>query len=447
MALLTHRSAQIPNVEWGLVFTVLSLMFFRRTGNLAIGGNMVALIYSIIVGESVSRTGGLYSDNLLWLMIAPLLAAMLAGRISGIAWLLGLFGFTFYQYQLEPGGPTIFRDQLANFDHSYYLASYILLFGSVSLVVYLFMHASEQLTKELEASRNLATQKAEALNIAQQQLKEKNKELEAFAYAATHDLKEPLRMIYSYSAILNKRLGGQLDCDSKECLSYMNDGAKRMDKMLNELMEYAKSGSAVGKLEEVELDKALYIAIANLQSQIQETGTTVETDRLPKLECSETQLMRLFQNLISNSIKFRRKDVPLRIGIQYSQKDEHTHRIIVKDNGIGIPEEHRERVFKVFEKLHAKSEYEGSGIGLASCKKIVNSLGGDIYVLPQTEHGTSFCIEFPIKETENKKQQIAEMEAPSKKALVEVNTVTSAEIPHAMSFLTSLLRNGMATAK
>ncbi len=443
-ALLSGQITNVPNIEFGFVCTVLSLMFIRKTGNLTIGGNLVAFIYAVIVGEAVSRTGGLYSDNLLWLMLAPLLAAMLAGRASGVVWLLALFGYTYYQYQLETGGQSVYRDQLANFDHSYYLTSYLLLFGSVSLIVYLFMHASELLTKELFISRNIANQKAEALREAEKLLMEKNRELEEFAYAATHDLKEPLRMIYSYSSILNKRLDSQLDDASKEYLNYVTDGAKRMDKMLNDLMEYAKSGSTVGKLEEVDLNNALCKAIANLQSQIQETSSTVEMDNLPKLQCSETQLMRLFQNLIGNAIKFRRKDIPLKVEVRYQQTDAQTHRLVIKDNGIGIPEEHRERVFKVFEKLHAKSEYDGSGVGLASCKKIVNSLGGEITVLPQSECGTAFCIDLPIKGIEAKK--LAINEASSTKMSTKTNPMMPMEM-EGMSILASLLRNGMASVK
>lgn len=413
LAEFTGYSKDVPYITAGIFLALLSLLLFRKYGNFKLSGNLLAIIYAAFVGETIFRTGGLYSDNLLWLMVCPLLAMLFSGKYSGVFWLTGLCGFTYYLYAIEPGGETVFRDELVGFNHQYYFISFSTLFITVSAIVLAFVVGADDLIEELRTRRDICQQrtievtlKAEALQETEQKLREKNSELEQFAYAASHDLKEPLRMIGAYSSLLKKRLNGQLDESSQEFFGFVTDGASRMDKMLNDLLEYARLGNECDVNEHVDLNAVLDKAKCNLASKIEWTGAVIKSGKLPLLRCSETQMIRLFQNLIGNAIKFRRKDTTPTIEIEYELIDGHTHTFHIKDNGIGIAQEHRERIFNVFEKLHARTEYDGTGIGLASCKKIVTNLGGDISIVGEEEQGAVFKIEIPIK----LKTEIMEME-------------------------------------
>lgn len=278
------------------------------------------------------------------------------------------------------------------------------MFLAYTVVLSVFVAGTEIIAKELikektqsQLKTEEATQKAEALEIAETRLLRKNKELEQFASAASHDLREPLRMVKSYTKILRQQLDPQLDERNKEFFSYAIEGATRMEVMLNDLLDFARLGNEGEKAISMCLNDAVNQASKNLAIRFIETSTRLQCDVLPIVEGAETQLVRLFQNLMSNSIKFARKDVPPVITISHSTDSPHQHTIYFKDNGIGIPEKSRDRIFNVFERLHSKETYEGSGIGLAACKKIVENLGGKITVeTSEVGVGTTFKITIPI---------------------------------------------------
>jgi signal transduction histidine kinase len=395
---------EMPHILPGALACIVPLWLFRVRGNMKLSGNILVGIYAIIVGEAVFRTGGLYSDNLIWLMFAPMLAMFFAGKSSGFAWLVALCSFAFYVYSIEPGGQHGFRIESYDLDNQYFISSFISMFVAYTFMVTVFVTGSELLAKELISQKNEcqlrtveATQKAEALEIAEVKLLTKNKELEQFAYAASHDLREPLRMIATYSNLLNRRHNGQLDAMNQEFLGFVVDGAARMEVMLKDLLEFARLGNEGEKAIKMDMELAVNHAISNLAIRIQETGASVHCEKLPVVLGAETQLVRLFQNLMSNAIKFARKDVAPVINIRYQLEANRMHTIYCEDNGIGIPKEARERIFNVFERLHGRTAYDGAGIGLASCKKIVNNMGGTISVVDSpNDFGTIFKISIPI---------------------------------------------------
>ncbi|MGH8766132.1 MAG: sensor histidine kinase [Burkholderiales bacterium] len=240
--------------------------------------------------------------------------------------------------------------------------------------------------------RKLAEQ---ALREAHDELARSNAELEQFAYVASHDLQEPLRMVASYTQLLGKRYGERLDGDAQEFMAFIVDGAARMKQLIEDLLAYSRLGTRGRNLAPVSLEAMLKRALANLRAALEETGAAVTSDLLPEVTADESQLVQLLQNLIGNALKFRGQASPrIHVGCSSNEND---WEIAVRDNGIGIEPQYFERIFMVFQRLHDKGEYPGTGIGLAICKKVVDRHGGRIWVESQPGGGTSFHFTLPKK--------------------------------------------------
>jgi PAS domain S-box-containing protein len=236
--------------------------------------------------------------------------------------------------------------------------------------------------------------KAEArLREAHEELKRSNAELEQFAYVASHDLQEPLRMVASYAQLLGRRYEAKLDGDAREFMAYIVDGAARMKQLIEDLLAYSRVGTKGAEFKVVNGEDALKRALFNLRVAIHESGAVVTNDPLPTLSADEVQLGQLLQNLMSNALKFRSASVPrIHIGVTESAKE---YTFEVRDNGIGIEPQYYERIFMVFQRLHNKGEYPGTGIGLAICKKVVERHGGRIWVDSRHGAGSSFFFTLP----------------------------------------------------
>jgi len=215
-----------------------------------------------------------------------------------------------------------------------------------------------------------------------------NTELEQFAYVISHDLQEPLRMVSSYTQLLAKRYSNKLDADADEFIAYAVDGAKRMQTLLHDLLEYSRVGTRGKPFSLVNCEHIVEQAMANLKIAIEECGASVSYDVLPTIMGDEGQLVRLFQNLIGNAIKFRGEEAP-QVHIS-AQRRNNTVTFSVKDNGIGIDRQHSQSIFEIFRRLHTKEENPGTGMGLAICKKIVERHGGHISVQSQPGQGSTF---------------------------------------------------------
>jgi signal transduction histidine kinase len=238
---------------------------------------------------------------------------------------------------------------------------------------------------------------AERTALAEQRARElarSNAELQQFAYVASHDLQEPLRMVGSYTQLLARRYQGRLDKDADEFIHYAVDGAHRMQTLINDLLAYARVDSRGRPFKTTDCAAVLNTVLTNLKVAITEAKATITHDSLPKIVADETQLIQLFQNLIGNALKFRRKDSPPHIHIGVADKDG-LWEFSVRDTGIGIAPEHFDRIFQIFQRLHTREHYAGTGIGLAVCKKIVERHGGRIWVESQPGHGATFRFTLP----------------------------------------------------
>lgn len=237
------------------------------------------------------------------------------------------------------------------------------------------------------------------LKKAAEELSRSNEDLQQFAYVASHDLQEPLRMVASYTQLLQRRYRGRLDADADEFIQFAVDGATRMQGLINDLLQYSRVGTRGAAFEPMKLDAAVDRATANLKTLIEETGARLVREPLPVVEADPSQMAQLMQNLIGNAIKFRGERTP-EVHISAEQSGDEWV-ISVRDNGIGIDPQYAERIFIIFQRLHTKAEYPGSGIGLSICKKIVNRHGGRVWVEPATGGGSVFRFTLPVRREGN----------------------------------------------
>lgn len=226
------------------------------------------------------------------------------------------------------------------------------------------------------------------------ELARSNAELEQFAQVTSHDLQEPLRMVASYTQLLASRYGGKLDADADEFIGYAVDGVMRMQRLIRDVLDYSRLGTKGFQLKPTDCGVVLVRAITGLEATITETGAQLTFDPLPVAMADETQLLQLFQNLIGNAIKFH-SDQPPRVHVSTTTGG-NTCTISVRDNGIGIDPQDAERIFVIFQRLHGPTDYPGSGIGLATCKKIVERHGGRIWVESQAGAGSTFHFTLPL---------------------------------------------------
>jgi PAS domain S-box-containing protein len=225
------------------------------------------------------------------------------------------------------------------------------------------------------------------------ELKRSNDDLELFAYVASHDLQEPLRMVASYTQLLARRYKGRLDSDADEFIAYAVDGCNRMQELIQDLLSYSRVGASTDAMRQTSCEDALARAVKNLQATIEASKAIVEHDSLPVIDTDGTRLAQVFQNLIGNAIKYRGAELPQ---IHISAREAGREWIFsVRDNGMGIESQYFDRIFVIFQRLHGQKEYQGTGIGLAMCKKILDRLGGRIWVESQVSKGSTFYFALP----------------------------------------------------
>jgi light-regulated signal transduction histidine kinase (bacteriophytochrome) len=250
----------------------------------------------------------------------------------------------------------------------------------------LFEQAQQEIAERRQAEAALEHYAAE--------LERSNRELEQFAHVASHDLQEPLRTVTSYVQLLEMYYQEQLDAEAYDYIAFIVNGAARMRELIKGLLDYSRVGTDSVSFQTTDCQAVLERVLANLQTSIEESGATVTHDALPSVTADATQLARVFQNLISNALKFRgTHSLEIHIGAQ--KQDSSGWLFSVRDNGIGIEPQYIERIFLIFQRLHNRDEYPGTGIGLAVCKRIVERHGGRIWVESEPGQGSTFYFTLP----------------------------------------------------
>ena len=256
--------------------------------------------------------------------------------------------------------------------------------GNIIQFVYIYRDITER--KQAE----------KALKQMADELARSNADLQQFAYAASHDLQEPLRVIAGFVKLLEKRYKGKLDAEAQEFIGFTVEGVERMQQLIKDLLQYSKVGMKENEFKPIDCSSVLSKAIFNLQVAIRESGTLVTHDNLPTVMSDSTLLTSLFQNLLGNAIKFRGEQ-PLRVHISAERK-KNEWQFSVRDTGIGIEPQQTERIFGVFQRLHTREKYKGTGLGLAICKRIVERHGGRIWVESEPGKGSIFYFTIPDRE-------------------------------------------------
>jgi PAS domain S-box-containing protein len=257
---------------------------------------------------------------------------------------------------------------------------------------------SEDETLIISIIRDITTRKQTEtrLRAVAEDLERSNRELEQFAYVASHDLQEPLRMVASYTQLLARRYKDKLDSDADEFIGFAVDGARRMQELINDLLTYSRVGSRALELELVDSNAVVDQVISDLGAAIEDSAATVTRGDLTSVRADDLQLHQLFQNLIANAIKFRQPGLAPVVHVS-SRATDTSCTFSVRDNGIGIEPQYVERIFMLFQRLHSRAEYAGTGIGLAICKKIVERHGGSIEVHSEPGRGTTFEFTLPVR--------------------------------------------------
>jgi signal transduction histidine kinase len=377
---------------------VAALFYFKKKGGITVSGNILSIGWFATLMPILLNTGGINSCFMPWLYSIILVMVLVENYIWATIWFSIATITCIAIYVAGRYYPNI-NVNICNETDA--VISYVMvgLFMFINLIIFernqvfvirMFRRKNEELkAQKLALAKNMAE-----LKKVQQLLSDSNQELQIFAYAASHDLKEPLRMITMYTQLTERSLKNVLDEKTKSYMTFVTDGVKRMQLLLDNLLSYSLLGKNRQDNIVINLNEKLKKVTQNLTVAIQECDAEVVCCDLPTVTASPTEMIQLFQNIIANALKFRKSDTKPFIEI-CSKEEEKEFVFAISDNGIGIRTEDQERVFQLFTRLNTREHYEGTGIGLATCKKILNKLNGRIWVTSTEGVGTTFHFTIP----------------------------------------------------
>jgi len=398
-----------------LALVIGSILAFKNIGSFILSGNLTTLAIYVCSFPLALKTGGLYSHDLITLLLIPIVAFLLADKLSGWVW-VGIITLSILTcYTLAVQDSTVFyRGQTLLFPPEYYLIGLVTLLFASCFTVYIFKIGQLALTKELiSQKKKLISQKEQLVKQskiilkeqaekeeAQVLLKKSNLALEQYAYVVSHDLKQPLRSVTSFSELILAQLEnkGMMDDKLKEYFGFVLDSTDDMKHLIEDVLEYAKIEyvNTDDNLEPLCMEKCIDRAMLHLRDNITKNNIDINViGEMPMIEGIQIQLIQLIQNLISNAIKFRKMNAPCNITIKV-EKDKYW-KFAISDNGIGIPENKINDIFQPFRKF---SNRKGTGIGLATCKKILDNHKGEIWATSEEMIGTTIYFTIPIATTE-----------------------------------------------
>jgi signal transduction histidine kinase len=267
-------------------------------------------------------------------------------------------------------------------------------------------HTVKERTQTLENKARQLKKEIEEREQIEEELKRSNQDLQDFASIASHDLQEPLRKVIMFGDRLKKQFSEAMNEKALGFLERMGNAAERMQVLIDELLLYSRVGTKAEPFKDTNLDTVIREVLSDLESRITRSGAKIELENLPTVEADGMQMRQLFQNLISNALKFHKKDVPPEVVIRGRMNGSSACEVLVKDNGVGFDEKYIQRIFKPFERLHGRSDYEGTGMGLAICQKIVKRHGGSIHVESKLNEGCTFTITLPVKQPQTEQKDV-----------------------------------------
>lgn len=363
-----------------VIFVILvcfiDLFIFKWTSNFDLSVIIFAAASSLFFAFLLYYTNGIKSPFIIWIGVVPVISILLGSRkilifltILCFLILVTFWYLDFYDY------PAVNK-----LDQKWY--GLLVSFNVVGMAAMLLFVTMRYDTDNKDITNRL---------------QESNKELERFAYIASHDMKEPLRNIVSFSQLLKRKLKGKMSDDESEYLEFVTKNAKQMNELIKGILEFSKiDQSQDEQFNSINLNIILKEAVSNLDTVVEQKNASIQYPDLPIINGNEIQMISLFQNLIENGIKYNTTSTP-QVQFTVQQKD-NFHQIFIKDNGIGISQEYHQKIFEMFKRLHTRNEYQGTGIGLALCKKIAQRHKGDLTVHQSDDNGTTFLLALPVEQ-------------------------------------------------
>lgn len=385
-----------------IIVTTFLLFLFKITKSNLIIGNLSALLIYVAIFDLSFKSGGIYSLDISGLVLVPIIAINMAGWRSSMAWTFACIIPIIYHYNssLDYENLQLYKEQILSFDMNYFLMLHLVLLLLPMLMVFLYIKLNVTLVNEVknrnndldEANEILANQTIQ-LTQTKNALEDSNSLLKKYAHATSHDLKQPIRTIASFTQLLNREL--EKEKPNKEnlqgYLKQISEGSIRMNSQIEEILSYSKN-SQNDLNQKTDVNKIIDEVIADLAFQIKESNLQLKTTDLPIINGVPSTIYKLFQNLISNAIKYKHPERDLTLDIAVKEESE-AWTFTIKDNGIGIPSDKYEAIFKSGIQLDPKKE--GAGIGLNTVKEFVEKIGGKIWVYSQEGFGSTFNFTYP----------------------------------------------------
>ncbi len=356
------------------------LALIRFSGNLTLCANYLIISFLSIITLFTFLSNGIYSPYIIWMVAVPVSAYLLSGKRFGdvvlmitLSVILILAGLKYFEVALP--------EMLLGDWFSYLTFLSLMLF--LSFIIFL-----------VNWHLKIVGQHQNELSDLNEKLRVSNEELERFAYIASHDMKTPIRNIISFLNLIERRSKTELSAEIQEYIAYASNSAREMHRLIEDILNYSKVTKTEPNFEEIDLNAILQQVSETLTTQNAYQHVKVEFELLPILKAESTQMTQLFQNLVENGLKYNRSELP-QVRIRY-KADQEKHTITVEDNGIGIEKDYYNTVFDMFKRLNDKGKYEGTGMGLAICKKIVERYNGTIWIESEPESGSRFHVSFPM---------------------------------------------------
>lgn len=372
------------------IFTAIDQYFKKRSRTSLL---LWAVILTVLIGLADYRTGSEFSLAIFYILPISLVGWFATGTPTFLFCLVS----SVVEFAANSAAGRAYSHFLIAFWNSAVLLVFFLLYAFILTKLKKEYRERMDLIDELRDSLTELKRTKEELEQRSQDLARSNVDLQQFAYAASHDLKEPLRGVEGFTKLLARRYKGRLDENADEFIYFILEGVQRMQTLIRDLLAYSQIGTQGMHLQPMESESAVAQALTNLKTAIDEKGAVITHDALPEVTADPSQLGRLFQNLIGNAIKFCGEKTP---EVQVSAERKGDSWIFsVRDNGIGIDRDSADRIFVIFQRLHSRKEYEGTGIGLAICKRIVERHGGSIWVESEPGKGSAFYFTIPERQS------------------------------------------------